>query len=100
MILSHLVDIKAKIEQKSIYNIKLPFEEPFKDKYAGRSPARILCLYSVRLVSISLSDVKGPTGRRFVAHGNASGLSGAIFEFLPLSKIIAPDMDLCISQKT
>ena len=50
MILSHLEDIKAKIEQKSINNIKLPFEGPFKDKYAGRSPERILCLYSVRLV--------------------------------------------------
>jgi len=40
----------AKIEQKSINNIKSPFEGPFKDKYAGRSPERILCLYSVRLV--------------------------------------------------
>ena len=50
MILSHLKDIKAEIEQKSINNIKLPFEGPFKDKYAGRSPERILCLYSVRLV--------------------------------------------------
>ena len=30
--------------------MKLPFEGPFKDKYAGRSPERILCLYSVRLV--------------------------------------------------
>ena len=50
MILSHLVDIKAKIEQKSIYNIKLPFEGPFKDKYAGKSPERILCQHSVRLV--------------------------------------------------
>ena len=50
MILSRLKDIKAKIEQKSINNIRLPFEGPFKDKYAGRSPERILCLYSVRLV--------------------------------------------------
>ena len=48
-ILSNLEDIKAKIQQKSINNIKLPFEGPFKDKYAGRSPERILCLYSVRL---------------------------------------------------
>ena len=48
--LRHLKDIKAKIEQKSINYIKLPFEGPFKDKYAGRSPERILCLYSVRLV--------------------------------------------------
>ena len=48
MILSHLEDIKAKIEQKSINKIKLPFEGPFKDKYAGRSLERILCLYSVR----------------------------------------------------
>ena len=52
MILSHLVDIKAKIVQKSINTIKLPCEGLFKDKYAGRSPERILCLYSVRLVSI------------------------------------------------
>ena len=50
MILSHLKDIKAEIEQKSINNMKLPFEGPFKDKYAGRLPERILCLYSVRLV--------------------------------------------------
>ena len=53
MILSHLKDIKAKIEQKSINNMKLPFEGPFKDKYAGRSPERILCLYSVRLVIVT-----------------------------------------------
>ena len=51
MILRHLKDIKAKIEQKSIHNMKLPFEGPFKNKYAGRSPERILCLYSVRLVT-------------------------------------------------
>ena len=50
MILSHLEDTKAKIEQKSINNIKLPFEGPFKDKYVSRSPERILCLNSVRLV--------------------------------------------------
>ena len=50
MILSHLKDIKAKIEQKSINNMKLPFEGPFKNKYAGRSPERILGLNSVRLV--------------------------------------------------
>ena len=50
MIIRHLKDIKAKIEQKSINNIKLPFEGPFNDKYAGRSPERILCLNSVRLV--------------------------------------------------
>ena len=50
MILSHLKDIKAKIEQKSINNIELLFEGSFYDKYAGRSPERILCLYSVRLV--------------------------------------------------
>ena len=54
MILSHLEDIKAKIEQKSIHNIKSPFEGPFKDKYAGRSPERILRLYSVRLVFLYL----------------------------------------------
>ena len=36
MILCHLKDIKAKIEQKSIHNMKLPFEGPFKNKYAGR----------------------------------------------------------------
>ena len=50
IILSHLKDNKAKIEQKSINNIKSPIEVPFKDKYAGRSLERILCLYSVRLV--------------------------------------------------
>ena len=50
MVLRHLKDIKAKIEQKSINNIKLLFEGPFYDKYAGRSPERIFCLYSVRLV--------------------------------------------------
>ena len=50
MVLRHLKDIKAKIEQKSINNIKLLFEGPFYDKYAGRSPERTLCLYSVRLV--------------------------------------------------
>ena len=50
MILRHLKDNKAKIEQKSIHNMKLPFKLPFKNKYAGRSPERILCLYSVRLV--------------------------------------------------
>ena len=55
MILRHLKDIKAKIEQKSIHNMKLPFEGPFKNKYAGRSPERILCLYSVRLVNLFLS---------------------------------------------
>ena len=54
MILRHLKDIKAKIEQKSIHTIKLPFEGPFKDKYAGKSPERILCLYSVRLVLLLL----------------------------------------------
>ena len=53
MILRHLKDIKAKIEQKSINNIKLPFEGPFKDNYAGRSPERILCLNSVRLVCVT-----------------------------------------------
>ena len=52
MMLHHLKDIKAKIEQKSINNKKLLFEGPFKDKYAGRSPERILCLYPVRLVLV------------------------------------------------
>ena len=32
MIIRHLKDIKAKIEQKSINNIKLQFEGPFNDK--------------------------------------------------------------------
>ena len=50
MMQRHLKDIKAKIEQKNIHNVKLPYEGPFKNKYAGRSPERILCLYSVRLV--------------------------------------------------
>ena len=57
MMLRHLKDIKAKIEQKSIHNMKLPFEGPFKNKYAGRSPERILCLYSVRLVHCIASTV-------------------------------------------
>ena len=39
--LRHLKDNKAKIEQKSINNINLPFEGPFKDMYAGRLPERI-----------------------------------------------------------
>ena len=56
MILSHLEDIKAKIQQKSINNIKLSFEGPFKDKYAGRSPERILRLYSIRLVCFITCD--------------------------------------------
>ena len=30
--------------------MKLPFEGPFKNKYAGRTPKRISCLYSIRLV--------------------------------------------------
>ena len=55
LILIHLEDIKAKIEQKSIHKMKLPFEEPFKNKYAGRSPERILCLNSVRLVKESFA---------------------------------------------
>ena len=46
MMLYHLKDIKVRIEQKSIHNMKLQFE----NKYASRSPERILCLYSVRLV--------------------------------------------------
>ena len=58
MMLRHLRDIKAKIEQKSIHNMKLPFEGPFKNKYAGRSPERILCLYSVRLVLVLESWTK------------------------------------------
>ena len=52
MMLRHLKDITAKIEQKSIHNMKLPFKGPLKNKYAGRSPERILCLYSVRLVHV------------------------------------------------
>ena len=50
MMLRHLKVIKAKIEQKSIHNMKLPFERLFQNKYVGGSPERILCLYSVRLV--------------------------------------------------
>ena len=46
MVLRHLKDINAKIEQKSIHNMKLPFKGPFKKKYAGRSPERILCRVS------------------------------------------------------
>ena len=33
--------------------MKLPFERPFESKYAGRSPERISCLYSIRLVLIT-----------------------------------------------
>ena len=40
MMLRHLKDIKAKIEQKGIHNMKLPFEGPYKNKYAGRLPDR------------------------------------------------------------
>ena len=29
MMLPHLEDIQAKMEKKSIHNMKLPFEEPF-----------------------------------------------------------------------
>ena len=53
MMLRHLKVIKAKIEQKSIHIMKLLFEGPFKNKYAGRSPERILCLYSARVVPLS-----------------------------------------------
>ena len=61
MVLRHLKDIKAKIEQKSIHNMKLPFKGPFKNKYAGRSPERILCLCSVRLVVILCIEEKKQT---------------------------------------
>ena len=54
--LRHLKDIKTKIEQKNIHNMKLPFEGPFKNKYAGRSLERILCLNSVRLVGYILTS--------------------------------------------
>ena len=54
MTLSHLKDIKAKIEQKSIPNMKLPVEGPFKSKTSTRAD-RILCPYSVRLVSLTTS---------------------------------------------
>ena len=53
MILSHLKDIKAKIEQKSIKNIKLPLEGQFNDKLSER----ILCLYSIRLVRCVLASL-------------------------------------------
>ena len=55
--LCHLKDIPAKIEQKSIHNMKLLFEGLIKNKYAGRSPERILCLYSVRLVFLRLRQL-------------------------------------------
>ena len=58
MMLRHLKTIKAKMEQKSIHNMKLPFEGPFKNKYVGRSLKRILCLNSVRLVSLSSTKRK------------------------------------------
>ena len=44
------------IYRDSMNNIKLPFQGPFKNKYAGRSPERILCLYSVRLVFLISSS--------------------------------------------
>ena len=34
MMIRHLKDIKAKIERKSIHNMELPFEGPFKNKYS------------------------------------------------------------------
>ena len=44
MMLSHLEDIKAKIGQKSINNIKLPFKGPFKDNtQADRLNASYVC---------------------------------------------------------
>ena len=70
--LRHLKDIKAKIEQKSIHNMKLPFEGPFKNKYAGRSPERILCLYSVRLV------FRIGCCRCFLFPGRVSSTSGSL----------------------
>ena len=73
MIIRHLKDIKAKIEQKSINNIKLPFEGPFNDKYAGRSPERILCLNSVRLVFFFLSLSLSSCFTHKVANQNHSG---------------------------
>ena len=36
MMLRYLKYIKAKIEQKIIHNMKLPFEGPLKNRYAGR----------------------------------------------------------------
>ena len=57
MVLRHLKDIRATIEQKSINKVKLLLEGPFNNKYAGRSPERILCLYSIRLVIIRLCVV-------------------------------------------
>ena len=62
MILSHLKDIKARIRQKGINNMKLPFEGPFEDKYAGRLPKRILCLYSVRVVFLRGGRACSPVG--------------------------------------
>ena len=32
MMLRHLKDIKAEIELKNIHNMKLPFDEPIKNK--------------------------------------------------------------------
>ena len=51
MVRSHLKDMKVKIRQESINNMKLPFEGPFEDKYACRTSERILCQYSVKLIS-------------------------------------------------
>ena len=54
----------------------------------------------IQFFSILLSDVKGHTGKRFVAYRNANSLSGAILKFQALSRIKAPERDLCKSQRT
>ena len=83
MILSHLKDIKAEIEQMSINTIKLPFKGPFRDNYAGRSPERISCLYSFRLVLLLwlsiVSIYRKKSNRRFQIFSNPEETSFSIF---------------------
>ena len=54
----------------------------------------------IRFFSVLLLDIQGHMGWQFVAYGKASGFSGAIFEFQPMSRIIALERDLCKGQKT
>ena len=53
MILSHLKDIKAKIEHKSIHDMKLSFEGPFKNKYPVN---RVKCQKVKAKYSLSMVD--------------------------------------------
>ena len=90
--LRHLKDIKAKIEQKSIHNMKLPFEGPFKNKYAGRSPERILCLNSVRLVCVTGAQWSETAKNRDVSTGPLARPFAR--SLAPLTRSLAPDCSL------